>query len=68
VEHADRAGRRRAAHNGEYRVVLDVVATKQRPGSAGEETEVPMDDIGDIGAFSSSQSEPLYLKQRSPSP
>lgn len=36
---------------GEYRVTIDVVATKMRADSIGKETEVPMDDLVDIGVF-----------------
>jgi hypothetical protein len=37
--------------NGEYVVTLDVVARKMRADSVGNETEVPMDDLVEIGVF-----------------
>jgi hypothetical protein len=36
---------------GAYRVTLDVAARKLRADSAGRETEVPMDDLVEIGVF-----------------
>lgn len=52
---------------GEYRVTLDVVAKKARSDGDGRETEVPMDDMIEIGAFASAaggaSAEPLYLRQ-----
>jgi hypothetical protein len=50
---------------GEYRVTLDVVAKKLRADSAGNETEVPMNDLVEIGVFGGGggggPGEPLYL-------
>ena len=52
---------------GEYRVTIDVVAKKMRADSVGKETEVPMDDLVDIGVFAPGGDkglcEPLYLKR-----
>ncbi len=54
---------------GEYRVTLDVVARKVRADSVGNETEVPMDDLVEIGVFARGEGErarlrePLYLKR-----
>jgi ABC-2 type transport system permease protein len=50
---------------GAYVVTLDVVAKKMRADSIGKETEVPMDDLVEIGAFAAGKGdglgEPLYL-------
>jgi hypothetical protein len=55
------------ADTGAYRVTLDVVARKMRADSAGRETEVPMDDLIEIGAFApdtgAGLGEPLYLER-----
>jgi hypothetical protein len=52
---------------GEYRVTLDVVATKLRSDGAGRQTDVPMDDLIEIGAFAfapaGAAGELLYLKR-----
>ena len=52
---------------GEYRVTLDVVAKKLRADSVGNETEVPMNDLVEIGVFAPGEGdglgEPLYLKR-----
>ena len=52
---------------GEYRVTLDVVAKKVRADSVGNETEVPMDDLVEIGVFgpggAAGLGAPLYLKR-----
>jgi hypothetical protein len=52
---------------GEYRVTLDVVARKVRADGAGNETEVPMDDLVEIGVFAPGEAdgpgEPLYLER-----
>jgi hypothetical protein len=37
--------------SGEYVVTLDVVARKMRADSVGNETEVPMNDLVEIGVF-----------------
>jgi ABC-type transport system involved in multi-copper enzyme maturation permease subunit len=53
-------------NTGEFHVSVDVVAKKLRAGSAGHETEIPMDDFVDIGAFEAgngSSAAPLYLKR-----
>ena len=51
---------------GEYRVSLDVVARKMRADSVGNETDVPMDDLVEIGVFApgegSNLGELLYLE------
>ncbi len=50
---------------GAYRVTLDVVARKVRADSVGRETEVPMDDMVEIGVFAPGGGEgpgaPLHL-------
>jgi hypothetical protein len=55
------------AGNGEYRVTLDVVARKVRADSVGNETEVAMDDLIEIGVFAPGEGgglgEPLYLER-----
>jgi ABC-2 type transport system permease protein len=52
---------------GEYRVTLDVVAKKLRTDAARKPTEVPMDDVIEVGAFGPSTGtvlgEPLYLQR-----
>ena len=52
---------------GEYVVTLDVVARKLRADSVGNETEVPMDDLVEIGVFAPGEDgaggEPLYLER-----
>jgi aminopeptidase N len=48
---------------GEYAVTLDVVAKKTRADRDGNETEVPMDDLVDIGVFARGDDEPLYVER-----
>jgi hypothetical protein len=52
---------------GEYLVTLDVVAKKMRADSVGHATEVPMDDVVEIGVFAQGKTiesaPPLYLKR-----
>lgn len=52
---------------GEYRVAIDVTAKKVRADSVGNETEVPMDDLVEIGVFAPNGAdglgEPLYLQR-----
>lgn len=52
---------------GAYQVTLVVTATKMRADSVGNETEVPMDDLVEVGVFAASDGagtgEPLYLKR-----
>lgn len=52
---------------GEYEVTLVVRAKKMRADSVGNETEVPMDDLVEIGVFApgegDSLGEPLYLQR-----
>jgi ABC-2 type transport system permease protein len=63
---ADRA-RAEPTAAGEYRVTLEVEAVKVRADSTGSETEVPMDDLVEIGVFApatgGSVGEPLYLRR-----
>ena len=51
---------------GEYVVTIDVVAKKVRVDNAGDETEVPMDDVIEIGVYApadgDARRDPLYLK------
>jgi ABC-2 type transport system permease protein len=59
------------AGTGEYRVAIDVVAKKVRADSVGNETEVPMDDLVEIGVFADGDGDgdgdgfgaPLYLQR-----
>ncbi len=48
-------------------MTLDVVAKKVRADSVGNETEVPMDDLVEIGVFAPGEGdglgEPLYLQR-----
>ncbi|MBW3553516.1 MAG: hypothetical protein KY466_08400 [Gemmatimonadetes bacterium] len=52
---------------GEYVVTLEVVAKKMRADSVGNESEVPMDDLVEIGVFAPGEDnapgEPLYLQR-----
>ena len=52
---------------GEYVVTLDVIARKVRADSVGNETEVPMDDLVEIGVFGPAggdgDGKPLYLQR-----
>jgi ABC-2 type transport system permease protein len=52
---------------GAYLVTIDVVGKKMRADSVGKETEVPMDDLVEIGVFApggdKDVGQPLYLKQ-----
>ncbi len=53
---------------GEYLVSLDVVARKARADSVGHMSEVPMNDLVEIGAFAPGEGdalgEPLYLERQ----
>ena len=63
---AERASVQRTA-TGTYQVTLDVVAKKTRADSVGTETEVPMDDLVEIGVFAADSGDglgaPVYLKR-----
>lgn len=53
---------------GQYRVTLQVTATKVRADSIGRETAIPMNDLVEIGVFAGPQTdgspgEPLYLRR-----
>ena len=48
---------------GGYRVTLDVVAKKVRADSVGVETEVPMNEMVEVGVFGAAPGDPLYLRQ-----
>jgi ABC-2 type transport system permease protein len=52
---------------GGYQVVIEVVAKKTRADSVGTETEVPMNDLVEIGVFARSDGDglgtPLYLQR-----
>lgn len=52
---------------GEYVVALDVIARKVRADSAGNETEVPMDDLVELGVYEvragAGPAEPMYLER-----
>jgi len=54
--------------SGAYRVTLEIKASKLRADSIGVETEVPMNDLVEIGVFAGAESErgpgePLYLQR-----
>jgi hypothetical protein len=56
------------AGNGAWRVTLDVEAQKFRADGDGKETEVPMNDLVEIGVYGESQNgessaDPLYLQK-----
>jgi ABC-2 type transport system permease protein len=56
------------AANGAFRVTLDVTASKVRADSIGNETEVPMNDLVEIGVFGPAADgeaggAPLYLRR-----
>jgi aminopeptidase N len=50
------------AGNGAWRVTLDVEAQKFRAGGSGKETEVPMNDLVEIGVYVNATADPLYLQ------
>ena len=52
-----------SAGTGEHSVTLDVVARKVRADSVGNETEVPMDDLVEIGVFATGEAAPIYLER-----
>jgi ABC-2 type transport system permease protein len=57
-----------AAGDGQHRVTIHVHGSKFRADSAGNETEVPMNDLVDVGVFAAARSaddpgEPLYLRR-----
>jgi hypothetical protein len=56
------AARVEPAGAGGYRVTLDVVAKKVRADSVGVETEVPMNEMVEIGVFGAAPGDPLYLR------
>ena len=62
----ERARAERTA-TGAYQVTIDVVGRKARADGAGKETEVPMDDIVEIGVFApggeAGLGAPLYLQR-----
>lgn len=47
-----------------YEVTLDVVARKTRADGSGVETEVPMNDLVDVGVFAAGENAPLYLQRQ----
>ena len=49
--------------DGRFRVTLDVTARKLRADSIGNETEVPMNDLVEIGVFPEGDGAPLYLQR-----
>ena len=51
------------AGNGAWRVTLDVEAQKFRADGRGKETEVPMNDLVEIGVFGDATADPLYLRK-----
>jgi ABC-2 type transport system permease protein len=51
------------AGNGAWRVTLDVEAQKFRADGSGKETEVPMNDLVEIGVYGDA-TDPLYLQKR----
>ena len=63
----DRATVERTA-DGRYQVALDIEARKVRADGVGRETEIPMDDLVEIGVFGEANDgvldEPLYLQRQ----
>jgi ABC-type transport system involved in multi-copper enzyme maturation permease subunit len=51
------------AGNGAWRVTLDIEAQKLRADGSGKETEVPMDDLVEIGVYGEATADPLYLQK-----
>ena len=51
------------AGNGAWRVTLDVEAQKFRADGSGKETEVPMNDLVEIGVYGDATADPLYLQK-----
>lgn len=51
------------AGNGAWRVTLDVEAQKFRADGSGKETEVPMNDLVEIGVYGVGIADPLYLQK-----
>ena len=51
------------AGNGAWRVTLDVEAQKFRADGSGKQTEVPMNDLVEIGVFGDAIADPLYLQK-----
>ncbi|HSJ09000.1 MAG TPA: hypothetical protein VK928_03780, partial [Longimicrobiales bacterium] len=51
------------AGDGQFRVTLDVTARKLRADSIGNETEVPMNDVVEVGVFADGDVAPLYLQR-----
>ncbi|HEX7030372.1 MAG TPA: M1 family aminopeptidase [Gammaproteobacteria bacterium] len=51
------------AGDGEYEVTLTVTARKLRADSLGKETEVPMDQLVEIGVFAAGETEPFYIER-----
>ena len=51
------------AGSGAWRVTLDVEAQKFRADGSGKETEVPMNDLVEIGVFGDATADPLYLRK-----
>lgn len=51
------------AGNGAWRVTLDVEAQKFRADGSGKESEVPMNDLVEIGVFGDGKADPLYLQK-----
>jgi ABC-2 type transport system permease protein len=48
---------------GRFRVTVDVTARKLRADSIGNETEVPMNDLVEVGVFPEGDGAPLYLQR-----
>ena len=49
--------------DGRFRVTLDLTARKLRADSIGNETEVPMNDLVEVGVFPEGDGAPLYLER-----
>ncbi|HEX7709263.1 MAG TPA: M1 family aminopeptidase [Thermoanaerobaculia bacterium] len=51
------------AGNDAWRVTLDIEAQKYRADGSGKETEVPMNDLVEIGVYGDATADPLYLEK-----
>jgi hypothetical protein len=49
--------------DGQFRVTLELTARKLRADSIGNEREVPMDDLVEVGVFPEGDGAPLYLQR-----
>jgi ABC-2 type transport system permease protein len=47
--------------DGKYEVTLNLVAHKMRADGIGRETQIPMNDLMEVGVFAKDKDEPMYL-------